>query len=247
MRTSIAKCRHSVNPSFRAAVPDIIGAVPPRPSVVLIPTLPLQIADRIGARIVEEEAAPGARLKEVELAAEFGVSRASVREALRILEKRGLVTILPQRGAQVTRLSAKELEDLFEIRSVMLGLASRRVAQAADAGTRRALGERLEALVAARRSAPAYARASAAMVAEIARRSGNLQLEDYIASYAQRFGRYARLGLATQARRERSIANWRRLMRAIAAGDGALAETVHRRLAMENLEAGLAEIARRSA
>lgn len=221
--------------------------VPPRPPPALIPTLPLQIADRIGARIVEEALAPGVRLKEVELAAGFGVSRASVREALRILETRGLVTILPQRGALVTRLSAKELEDLFEIRSVMLGLASRRVATLGEPAASRALAACLTALVAARRSAPAYARASAGMVAEIARRSGNLQLEEYIASYAQRFGRYARLGLATQPRRERSLANWRRLLRAIAAGDGNLAETIHRRLAMENLEAGLAEIARRSA
>ncbi len=232
---------------FHTPGPAIIRPMAARPSSALIPTLPLQIADRIGVRIVEEELAPGGRLKEVELAAEFGVSRASVREALRILETRRLVTILPQRGAQVTRLSAKELEDLFEIRSVMLGLASRRVAQSGDAEARRALARRLDALVAARRSAPAYARASAEMVAEIARRSGNLQLEDYIASYAQRFGRYARLGLAAQPRRERSLANWRRLVRAIEAGDGTLAETVHRRLAMENLEAGLAEIARRSA
>ena len=243
----MTKCRHSVNRRRPKAGCGYHRAVTPRPPPALIPTLPLQIADRIGARIVEEALAPGARLKEVELAASFGVSRASVREALRILETRGLVTILPQRGALVTRLSAKELEDLFEIRSVMLGLASRRVASLGEPAASRALAVRLAALVAARRSGPAYARESAAMVAEIARRSGNLQLEEYIASYAQRFGRYARLGLATQPRRERSLANWRRLLRAIAAHDGNLAEAIHRRLAMENLEAGLAEIARRSA
>ena len=81
-------------------------------AAALVPTLPLQIAERIGTSIVEERFAPGERLKEVELALAFGVSRATVREALRLLEKRGLVSILPQRGARVTELSKKELEEL---------------------------------------------------------------------------------------------------------------------------------------
>ncbi|TAK40762.1 MAG: GntR family transcriptional regulator, partial [Betaproteobacteria bacterium] len=82
----------------------------------LTPTLPLQIAERIGGGIMDERFRPGERLKEVALAQTFGVSRATIREALRILENRGLVSIVPQRGAQVTKLSRKELEDLFEIR-----------------------------------------------------------------------------------------------------------------------------------
>src|SRR3954470_11612804 len=81
----------------------------------ITPTLPLQVAERIGQSIVDEQFAPGERLKEVELALSFGVSRATIREALRLLEKRGLVSILPQRGARVNDLSPKELEDLFEI------------------------------------------------------------------------------------------------------------------------------------
>src|SRR3954469_18051982 len=92
----------------------------------LTPTLPLQVAERIGQGIIDEQFQPGERLKEVELALSFGVSRATIREALRILEKRGLVSILPQRGARVNDLSPKELEDLFEIRAALLGVASRR-------------------------------------------------------------------------------------------------------------------------
>lgn len=211
----------------------------------LTPTLPLQIAERIGVCIVEEQFAPGERLKEVELAASFGVSRATIREALRILEKRGLVSILPQRGARVTELSRKELEDLFELRAALLGLASRRVAERVGAEGLREIRAGLKSLEAAAGDGSAYARASASMVALVTRLSENQQIESYIAELAQRFGRYARLGLASRERREESLGNWRRLVRAIAARDLDAAESTHRKLALTNLAAGLAEIERR--
>ena len=214
-------------------------------AATLVPTLPLQIAERIGASIVEERFAPGERLKEVELALAFGVSRATVREALRLLEKRGLVSIQPQRGARVTELSKKELEDLFEMRAALLGLASGRVAGRLDLAAARELKAGLKALEEACDDAAAYARASTAMVETICRLSGNVQLAGYVAELALRFARYARLGLATPARREQSLATWRKLVRAIFAHDTPRAEAIHRDLALTNLAAGLAEIERR--
>lgn len=211
----------------------------------LVPTLPLQIAERIGACIVEEQFRPGERLKEVELAAAFGVSRATIREALRLLEMRGLVSILPQRGARVTELSKKELEDLFEMRAALLGLASRRVAERVDAAGLRELRSGLGALEAAVDDGTAYARVSTAMVETVTRLSRNEQVAAYVAELAQRFARYARLGLAGAARRQQSLASWKRLVKAIAAGDGAAAEAIHRDLALKNLAAGLEEIGRR--
>jgi DNA-binding GntR family transcriptional regulator len=211
----------------------------------LTPTLPLQIAERIGASIVEEQFRPGERLKEVELALAFGVSRATIREALRLLEMRGLVSILPQRGARVTELSKKELEDLFEMRAALLGLASRRVAGRATEAGLRELKAGLKALEAALDDGTAYARASTAMVETVTRLSENQQVAQFIAELALRFARYARLGLASQARRQQSLATWKRLVKAVAARDGALAETIHRDLALTNLAAGLEEIERR--
>lgn len=52
--------------------------------------MPLQIADALAHDIIEERYAPGARLNENQNAAQWGVSRSPLREALRILEKRGL-------------------------------------------------------------------------------------------------------------------------------------------------------------
>jgi DNA-binding GntR family transcriptional regulator len=219
----------------------------PRTFPALTPTLPLQIADQIGARIVEEDFAPGERLKEVELAQSFGVSRATIREALRILEQRSLVKILPQRGARVTELRRKELEDLFEMRAALLGLASRRVAERASPSGLRELRAGLGALECSLNDASQYARASSAMVATITRLSQNEQLATYIAEFSQRFGRYARLGLASQDRRKKSFSHWRKLVAVISKGDAAVAESLHRDLALENLAAGLAEIEKREA
>ena len=211
----------------------------------LTPTLPLQIAERIGASIVEEQLVPGERLKEVDLALQFGVSRATIREALRLLEQRGLVSILPQRGARVTELSKKELEDLFEMRAALLGLASRRVAERVGEQGLRELRGRLQALDDASGDATAYARASTAMVETVTRLSENLQVAAHIAEFSQRFGRYARLGLASAARRQQSLAMWKRLLKAITSRDAAMAESIHRDLALKNLAAGMAEIERR--
>lgn len=219
----------------------------PRTFPALTPTLPLQIADQIGARIVEEDFAPGERLKEVELAQSFGVSRATIREALRILEQRSLVKILPQRGARVTELRRKELEDLFEMRAALLGLASRRLAERASPSGLRELRAGLGALESSLNDASQYARASSAMVATITRLSQNEQLATYIAEFSQRFGRYARLGLASQDRRKKSFSHWRKLVAVISKGDAAVAESLHRDLALENLAAGLAEIEKREA
>ncbi len=211
----------------------------------LTATLPLQIAERIGAGIVEEHYAPGERLKETELAALFGVSRATVREGLRILEHRGLVHIVPQHGARVTELSSKELKDLFEMRAALLGLAARRCAELLTPEELAQLRAGLKALEQAADNGILYARASTAMVATIARLSQNQQLAHYIEEFSQRFGRYARLGLAGVERRQESLANWRRLVRAIASGDGSAAEHTQRELSLTNLVAGLAEIERR--
>jgi DNA-binding GntR family transcriptional regulator len=163
-----------------------VNGTPAFTPATLTPTLPLQIADRIGEAIVDEQFAPGGRLKEVELAGAFGVSRTTLREALRILESRGLVRILPQRGAQVTQLSRAELENLFEIRAVLLGLAARDAARNYQAADHAPLKARLAALGAARDDARAYARASAELVACVARLSRNDQLAEMIAGFAQR-------------------------------------------------------------
>ena len=88
-------------------------------------TLPQQIADDLGAAIVRGDYAPGERLVETAIAERYGVSRGPVREAIRALAQRGLAVFFARRGAFVVELSLDSFIDLFNTRSVLLGLAAR--------------------------------------------------------------------------------------------------------------------------
>ncbi|MEQ8859349.1 MAG: GntR family transcriptional regulator [Pseudomonadales bacterium] len=74
-----------------------------------------KIADHIGTEIIAGRLRPRARIQELKVASELGVSRGSVREALLILERRYLVEILPRRGAMVSTLEAEELANCSEL------------------------------------------------------------------------------------------------------------------------------------
>jgi DNA-binding GntR family transcriptional regulator len=62
---------------------------------------------------------PGARLRQEELAAAFGTSRIPVREALRMLEYEGLAVSEPHRGFTVTELDADEIEEIYDLRTIL--------------------------------------------------------------------------------------------------------------------------------
>lgn len=64
-------------------------------------------------------------LREITIGKELGVSRTPVREALRQLELEGLVTIIPNKGAYVTGISAKDVHDIYAIRTLLEGLCVR--------------------------------------------------------------------------------------------------------------------------
>lgn len=64
-------------------------------------------------------------LKEVAISEEMGVSRTPVREALRQLELEGLVQIIPNKGAYVTGITQKDVEDIYMIRSLLEGLCAK--------------------------------------------------------------------------------------------------------------------------
>ncbi len=74
-----------------------------------------KIADHLGSEIIAGRLRPRARIQELKVASELGVSRGSVREALLILERRHLVEILPRRGAMVSTLEAEELANCSEL------------------------------------------------------------------------------------------------------------------------------------
>jgi DNA-binding GntR family transcriptional regulator len=80
---------------------------------------PSQITDALEEEILDGSLKPGERLREAALAEAFSVSRNSVREALRVLERKGLVRHIPHRGAEVIKLTEADVDDLFRARVVL--------------------------------------------------------------------------------------------------------------------------------
>jgi DNA-binding GntR family transcriptional regulator len=96
-------------------------------------TAPETIAAALRADIVSGATRPGTLLRQEDLAARFAMSRIPVRDALRLLEGEGLVTIATNRGAQVARLSRSEVAEIYHLRSLLecdcLGLAIPRMSE----------------------------------------------------------------------------------------------------------------------
>jgi len=82
------------------------------------------LAEKIGSRIESGDYPLGSRLRQEALAEEFEVSRTPVREALRLLEVKGLVTHLPNQGSIVRAPSAREIREAYQVRAELEGLAS---------------------------------------------------------------------------------------------------------------------------
>lgn len=74
--------------------------------------------------ILKGELKPGERLMEMQLASKLGVSRTPIREAFRMLEQEGLAVTIPRRGAEVARMTEKDMQDVLEIREALDELAS---------------------------------------------------------------------------------------------------------------------------
>lgn len=92
-----------------------------------------QVITALRAAILDFQLRPGQRLVERELIEQLGVSRTTVREALRELTSEGLVTVVPQRGAVVSAPSLAEAEDMYDIRAVLESvLVERFVERATD-------------------------------------------------------------------------------------------------------------------
>jgi len=89
-----------------------------------------ELASQLQGRVLSGEIPTGTWLRQETLAAEFGVSRTPVREALRKLQASGLVEMRPQRGALVRMPSARDVREAYEVRAELEGLA------AASAATR---------------------------------------------------------------------------------------------------------------
>lgn len=204
-----------------------------------------RVLEAIGQSILVGELLPGARLTEVDLAQRFGVSRAPLREALLRLEERQLIERVPFSGMRVAPLLPQTIDELYEIREVLEGLACRRAAAIITP-------EQVEALrcLLVQRTAALRQRRDTDDMRQlptihdfhktIAAISGNRALErllngeiwNYLRAQYRRFAR-------SPARIAAGLEEHRRIVDALAAGDGELAELLMRRHVVSSRE-GLA-------
>ncbi len=97
-------------------------------------TLRERTLQALRAAITSGEYRPGDHLGEAELATSLGVSRGTVRQALRHLQQEGLVTAGHRSMLRVTSLSLEEVRELFRVRAALEGLAASQIISSADRG-----------------------------------------------------------------------------------------------------------------
>jgi DNA-binding GntR family transcriptional regulator len=216
-------------------------------------TLAHRIADDLGVAIVDGELADGARICEEELAAQYGASRSPVRDAIALLERRGLVRTEPRRGAYVIGQSLDVIADLFNLRAALVGLAVRYIARRRDPEVLAQLRQAVAAVAAAAErpaiSALAFAQLGGDAARLIVGRCGAIRLAQMLSDHASHSGwgmiwRKRALDFQTPERRRQYAQQYVRLADLIEDGADQDAELLMRHMMFESRDRVLAAITR---
>lgn len=181
-----------------------------------------QIAVRLAGLIAIDLIHAGQRLLENDIGAALQVSRAPVREALRILERERLISFEPRRGAVVTAPNAKDLSDIYIVREALFKILFRQLMERCPADVEATLDRCVPAIsrAARQRSAEAFALESFLLNLALFDLAPGRLVADMLASISLRTLRYVRLGLLNHPQRmARSANSWRALQNAVARRD----------------------------
>ena len=197
-------------------------------------TLADQTLQTIQSQIVGGELKPGSKLNEGELAAAHGISRGPLREAIRRLEARRLVEIVPNAGARVVCLSHAQLLAVYETREALEGMACRLAAQRIDAtevaSLHALLDDHAQTLPNARSGQYLQEEGDFDFHYRVARASGNQILASMLCDDLYHLVRmYRRRTPAGAGRGREALDEHRRIVNALGAGDAELAEMLMRR------------------
>ncbi len=171
--------------------------------------------------ILTGEIQPGERLLELHLADRLGVSRTPIREAIRMLELEGLVTMIPRRGAVVAQISTKGLRDVLEVRRALddlaLQLACERITEADKKALRDACVRFAE--VTASQDPVEIAAADVAFHDIIVKASANDRLIQMVGNLSQQMYRYRLECIKDVTQHARLISEHEEILRCIETGD----------------------------
>jgi DNA-binding GntR family transcriptional regulator len=84
-----------------------------------------KLSETLTEAIIEGIFKEGDQLIEVDLQKQFGISRTPIRESFRVLEKKGLVEVIPRKGTFIKRIFPKDIKEHFPVRAVLEGLAAK--------------------------------------------------------------------------------------------------------------------------
>jgi len=198
-----------------------------------------QVVENLRNAILDRQLAPGRRLIERELVELTGVSRTSVREALRELAAEGLVTAIPNKGMVVSSVSAEEARQIYEVRSALEALAGRLFVENATATHRKALGHALQRVERqAAKGGPILA-AKDQFYDVLFEGGGNDALRSVVGGLHARVSMLRSLSTSVPGRLEHSVAELHAIVDAVTAGDADAAAAACARHVQEACRAGL--------
>jgi DNA-binding GntR family transcriptional regulator len=203
-----------------------------------------QVYLRLQEDILDGRYQPGAALTELRVSTELGVSRTPVREAFRQLELDGLVVSTPNKGIVVQGIDEQDIEDMFEIRVHVEGIAARRAARTMDEQERRELAEALalEEFYTIRNDVEALQTSDSRFHEIIFKGSHSRVLQNLLRTMHSHTRSARRRSLSSAGRPDEALAEHRRIMGAILAGQPEQAEAlmiVHIRNAVGSYEKAL--------
>ena len=196
-----------------------MGATDLTPKMLAPRPLYEQVAERLRQQIFERQLEPGHWIDELKLAAEYGISRTPLREALKVLATEGLVTMKPRRGAYVTEMSADDVAQVYHLLGLMESDAAGRVAvhaSQAELDELRSLHARLEKQV---RQRPAFLATNEQFHMRLLQIAGNRWAEQIVTDLRKVMKLNRHHSLFKQGRLAESLAEHRALMQAIEARD----------------------------
>lgn len=182
-------------------------------------------------RVVREIYVSGQRLREREIAEEFGVSRAQVREAFSLLVERRLLVRETNVGVTVARLGPKEILQLYELRGAVEGMAARLAAERAPDGAWDGLLHEFRTAadrMVSEHDMDAYLDLIDRTYLSIVRYAGNAVLEETMAAIYDRLAVLARRSVLLPGRAAEGLRLHKELVAALAARDGETAERIKR-------------------
>ena len=223
------------------APPSALAAAAARKPAALSPrALYQEVAERLREKIFARELEPGSWIDELKLAAEWGISRTPLREALKVLAVEGLVTMKVRRGAYVTEMSRDDVSQVYRLLALLESDAAGEVAgRASDAelDALRALHDRLEKQV---RQRDAFFATNEAFHFKLLEVAGNRWRMQIVADLRKVMKLNRHHSLLKQGRIAESLGEHRALMRALDARDARRATQLMRKHFESGLEAAAA-------